>query len=740
MDCYRRPILSAIALSAVLAFAVGQECVAQVAPASPALQDGVPIQQTPVAPAAVEPLEPVQAAPGKIERAPISFDATPSARDSIVARLIATLMPRHHISSIELNDTISKRALDQFIKSLDPLKLYFYQSDIDQFAANSTRIDDMVRAGDLSLAYDIFRRFTQRVDERVAEAQTLLRSEFDFGKDETIIIDPDVATYAKSPAEATDRWRKQIKYALLDLKEQAETAKKKATEEDAKDIVPELDPIERLSRRYDRYARRWKQTDSDDLLEMYLTAVTMGYDPHSTYMSPGTLDDFQIQMRLNLEGIGAALREKDGNTVVTSVITGGAADKDGRLKPDDSIVSVGQGEEGEMVDIVEMPLKDVVDLIRGNKGTLVRLGVKPGGTGTLEILKITRARVELDESGARGEVIEHQLDGGPAKKIGFISLPSFYLDMEGARQQKANFRSSTRDVRNIIEDFKAKGVDGVVLDLSKNGGGSLTEAINLTGLFIDRGPVVQVKDSNGQVQQYADDESGTSWDGPLVVLTSKFSASASEIFAGAIQDYKRGIVVGDPATHGKGTVQTLMDIGQQLFRNKRQNYGALKVTLQQFYLPDGESTQLHGVPADLVLPSITQKMDVGEGDLEFALKHDKVNIARHDVYSMVPVDLLGQLRKNSSQRIAGDKEFSDLIRRIDLYVAQKELATVSLNEAKFMARRAELDAQKEDEKKGEDLQKTQDEIFRDTFYNKEVMNVAHEYIDGLRKQNLAKAS
>ncbi len=731
MDCHRRPFLSSVVVAAIFVVAISQECTAQVAP----LQDP-PIQLQPVVSATPS----AAAGSAPVERPPISFDAVPSSRDRLVTRLLASLMPTHHISSQELNDNLSQRALDLFVDSLDPLKLYFYQSDIDEFHAHATRIDDMVRAGDLTLAYDIFRRFTFRVDERVAVAQELLNGEFDFTKDETIIIDPESAHYAKTPAEARDRWRRQIKYALLDMKEQAQRAEEERKKKgEPAPAVPELDPVERLKRRYNRYARRWKQTDNDDLLEMFLTAVTMAYDPHSTFMSPGTLDDFQIQMRLNLQGIGAALREKDGNTVVTSVIPGGAADKHGKLKPDDVIISVGQGEDGEMVDIVEMPLSDVVDLIRGNKGTLVRLGVKPGGTGSFTVYKIVRDRVELEESAARGEVIEHQLAGAPPRKIGFITLPSFYLDMEGARQQKANFRSSTRDVSRIIDEFKTQGVDGIVLDLSKNGGGSLTEAISLTGLFIDRGPVVQVKDGDGQIQQYADDHLGTAWDGPLVVLSSKFSASASEIFAGAIQDYKRGLIVGDPASHGKGTVQTLMDIGQQIFNHNRENYGALKVTLQQFYLPDGESTQLHGVSADLVLPSITQKMDVGEGDLKYALKHDRVKPARHQVYNMVPADLLGQLRARSQQRIAADKEFIDLIRRIDLYVAQKEQSTVSLNETKFMKRRAELDAQKEDEKEGEELQKTDDEIFHDTFYNREVLNVAHEYIDGLRKQNLAKA-
>ncbi|WP_145178386.1 carboxy terminal-processing peptidase [Rubripirellula lacrimiformis] len=649
--------------------------------------------------------------------------AVPSARDSVVARTIAKLMPENHISAQVLNDTISQRALKLFTDSLDPLKLYFYQSDISEFDLNATSIDDMVRQGDLALAYSIFGRFIQRVDERVAVAQELLDGDFDFTADESIVIDPESAKYASNPDEARDRWRRQIKYSLLDLKD------------DGKD---QAEAVDQLKRRYTRYARRWKQTDSDDLLEMFLTAVTMGYDPHSTYMSPQTLEDFQIQMRLNLDGIGAQLSEKDGKTTVTRVIPGGAAAKHGKLATDDVIVTVGQDDSGESVDVVEMPLSDVVNLIRGRAGTTVRLGVKAGGVGNVEEYKIVRARIELEESAARGEIIEHTMDGSPETlKIGYINLPSFYLDMESARQDKQDFRSSTRDVRRILQDFQAKQVDGVVLDLSKNGGGSLTEAINLTGLFIDRGPVVQVKNSDGSVQQYADEDSGTAWDKPLVVLTSKFSASASEIFAGAIQDYRRGIVIGDPATHGKGTVQTLMDLGQQLFRNNRANFGALKVTLQQFYLPDGESTQLKGVLADVILPSITSKMDVSEGDLKFALEHDRVKAARHSVYNMKPADLIGSLRQRSMTRIAADKEFGDLLRRIELYVSQKEQNTVSLDEEQFMARRKELDSQKEEEEETLETQLSAEEIYRDNFYNREVMNVTHDYVDGLRKQNLA---
>lgn len=647
----------------------------------------------------------------------------PPARDGRVARLIAALMPRNHISAKRLDDTISERALRLYIKSLDPLKLYFLQSDIEEFEKAKLEIDNMVQNGDLGLAYQIFTRFIQRVDERVAVAMELLDGEFDFEKDESIITDPDETKYAETAEESRDRWRRQIKYAILDLKD-----------DEAEDY------IEQLRRRYSRYAKRWKQTDNDDLLEMFLTSVTTAYDPHSTYMSPGTLDDFQIQMSLNLDGIGAQLREKDGNTVVSRVIPGGAAAKHGKLKTDDIIVTVGQGEEGDMVDIVEMPLNDVVDLIRGKAGSLVRLGVKPGGVGNVEEYKITRARIELEESAARGEIIEHHLpDAEETLKIGYINLPSFYLDMDAARQEKADFRSSTRDVRRILIDFQEKGVDGLVLDLSKNGGGSLTEAINLTGLFIDRGPVVQVKNSDGSIQQYADEESGTTWDKPLVVMTSKFSASASEIFAGAIKDYGRGIVVGDPATHGKGTVQTLMDLGQQLFAHNRANYGALKVTLQQFYLPDGQSTQRKGVAADVVLPSITAKMDVAEGDLQYALEHDVVKGAKHSVYNMVPVDLLDQIRMRSEKRVTADEEFADLLRRISSYVAQKEENSVSLKESAFVARRKELESQNKDEEEELVEQMNDGVVYRDGFYNREVMNIVHDYIDGLRDKKLDNA-
>lgn len=651
----------------------------------------------------------------------------PDMGDRRIARLVASLMPRRHISGQPLSDETSQRALGLFLKALDPMKLYFLKSDIDEFTQKQNDIDDMVRQGDLSFAYDMFRRFLQRVDERLVSVEEVMKEDFDFTVDESIVIDADATRYPLDAAEAKERWRRQIKYSILLLEEDGKTLE---------------EALAQLDRRYHRNARRWHQFSDDQLLELFLTSVTSSYDPHTTYMSPSTLDNFNIQMRLNLDGIGAALQERDGETVVSKVIPGGAADKQGELKEDDHIVSVGQGDTGEMVDVVEMPLDEVVKLIRGGAGTVVRLGVKKGGVGETKELKIVRAKVELEDSAARGEIVEEgaKADGSPFK-VGYINLPSFYMDMEGARTNRPNFRSSTRDVAKILADFRDKTVDVVVLDLAANGGGSLTEAINLTGLFIDRGPVVQVKDSQGSVEAYNDEDSGVAWDGPLVVVTSKFSASASEILAGAIKDYRRGLIVGDPATHGKGTVQTLMDLDQQLFGGGANTpLGALKVTLQQFYLPDGESTQRDGVKADVILPSITAHLDVGEADLEYALPTDRVPPTDHRRYRMTSPEVLGYVRAKSAERTKAEEEFSELLERIDTYRRQKEEKFVSLNREKFKEYRQQLDSIQDENKEDEEKPKDPNKVFNDTFYNREVISVAIDYFEALRQQNLAKAS
>jgi len=556
----------------------------------------------------------------------------------------------------------------------------------------------------------------------------VLKDEHDFTVDEEMITEPDMLSHPKTAAEARERWRQRVKYDLLVLK----SDKKEGQE--ARD---------KLSRRYHSFAKRMKQTDSDDLLEMFLTAFTTGFDPHTTYMSASSYDDFIIMMRLNLEGIGAALQVDDGYTVVTKVIPGGAASKHGKLKPEDKIIAVGTTENAEMVDVIDMKLRDVVKMIRGKAGTKVRLKIIPAGVKEAVTYTIVRARVELKDSEAQGKIFkEGQKPDGSPYKFGVIDLPSFYMDMDAARLGKLDYKSTTRDVRKILEDFKKEGVDSIVLDLRKNGGGSLTEAIDLTGLFIDKGPVVQVKDSGDRVQHYDDRNAGLAWEGPLVVLTSKFSASASEILAGAIQDYNRGLVVGDEATHGKGTVQSLLNLGGQLFSNlpNPPNLGALKITMQQFYRPNGDSTQKRGVLADVPLPSITTHMDVGEGDLDYAIEFDKVPEAKYTKYSMTGSEVIVKLKRRSLARRRVNKDFEKLNRNIDRYLKQKAKNSVTLNEKKFFDQRKDLDADKEEEKAFEGASNEDAETIKRDFYLDEVIDITLDYMLELKSKGLAKAS
>jgi carboxyl-terminal processing protease len=451
-------------------------------------------------------------------------------------------------------------------------------------------------------------------------------------------------------------------------------------------------------------------------------------------MSADTLMNFEIQMRLNLEGIGAALEAPEGETVVKKIIPGGAAAKDGRLKSDDRIVGVGQGGEGPIEDVSEMKLNEVVKRIRGHQGTTVRLKVIPKGETEAKVYNIIRQQIELTDSEARSVILEagKKADGSPYK-VGVINLPSFYMDMSGAKSGRDDFKSTTRDVARLLKDFNAQKVDAVVIDLRHNGGGSLTESINLTGLFIDTGPVVQVKDIDGTKQQYEDTDRGLAWTGPLVVLTSKFSASASEIFAGAIQDYKRGLIVGDTSTHGKGTVQSLLDLGQKLFRGlpNAPQLGALKITIQQFYRPDGDSTQSRGVLADVPLPSISSQLDVGESSLDYALKFDHVDALKHPRYNLVDNRLIEQLKNTSAARRKDSKDFQKVTRDIARFNEQKEKKRISLNKEKFLADKAELSAEKQEEKELEEQNDPNRPVVKRDYYFNEVLAITADYVSML---------
>jgi carboxyl-terminal processing protease len=672
-----------------------------------------------------------------------------------IAIFVSSLMDKRHMAQLGVDDEISRRAMEMFFKTLDPMKLYFYQSDVDKFEPEKTRIDDYIKDGDVSLARRIFDVFLERVEERTAVAQKLVDSKFDFTVDESMARDPDKIEWMKSREEADERWRKRVKYDML--------------LQTTDDETPAEQAVEKLHKRYRSIAQRWNQTSNDELLEMFLTAVTMSFDPHSSYMSPENLENFIIQMRLELVGIGASLESKYGETVVRHIVPGGAADKDGRLKVDDVITGVGQGADGEVLDITDMKLNDVVMKIRGKPGTVVRLEVKTAGGAGLQTYDITRARIELKDSEARsavlergphgevlgeeavklagepggaleapsGKVIEQQKPDGSIFRIGVIDLPSFYMDMEGRRNGREDYKSAVRDVRRLLDELKEKKVDLVVVDLRFNGGGSLPESVEMTGLFIDQGPIVQVKGPNGTVIPHPDDKPGAVWEGPLVVLINKFSASASEIFAGAIQDYGRGIIVGDRTTHGKGTVQELEELGRFVSQLNPPNYGALKMTIQKFYRPGGDSTQNRGVVSDIELPSQTTYWEVGESDLDYALKFDSVVPLPHENYRFASAQVVQELRQRSTARIANNEYFKQEEQRIKRYQERKNDATITLNKEKFLAEKAELNTEKEQEELFDNLQTNDRPVFPKTPYNDEVVAIALDYLELLGDSRLA---
>ncbi|MEO1496720.1 MAG: carboxy terminal-processing peptidase [Planctomycetota bacterium] len=653
--------------------------------------------------------------------------AKPSAQDRQIAMAVRLLMEQRHLSRHPIDDEMSQRCLDAFLETLDAWKLYFYQSDIEEFARNRTRLDDLFRRGDISFAHQVFDRFLARIDERVQTALELVDAEHDFTVDEKMVSDRDATAYPRTPEEAYERWRKRIKFDLLvQLADEME--------------LPEA--REKIRKRYTSIRKRWDQTTSDELLEFYLTSMTAGFDPHSSYMSPSTLENFNIGMKLELDGIGASLRSEDGYTVVHEIIAGGAADAEGSLKKGDKITGVGQGSAGDFDDIVDMRLNDVVKLIRGKRGTTVRLQVKPvDNPKELAAYTIVRDRIELKNQEARGAVIEWgEKANGQPYQLGVINLPSFYMDMDGARRNLPDFRSTTRDVRRLLRSFNEQGVDAVMVDLRFNGGGSLTEAVNMTGLFIDRGPVVQVKGPDGRVVPYNDDAPGLEWDGPLVVMTSRFSASASEIFAGAIQDYSRGIVIGDQATHGKGTVQQLFDLGQAIFRiGNGPNLGALKMTIQQFYRPGGDSTQNRGVLADVTIPSLTDHLEgISEAEMDYAIAFDNVAPLAFPRLGMADGRIADALQQLSDTRISASEDFADDRKRIDLYETQKERETVTLNLEQYLAEREQLDEDKEKEELGEKMGDSSRPAFdSEDHYNQEALSITVDYVRLLRENKIA---
>ena len=645
-------------------------------------------------------------------------------QDQLVVRLVCDYLQRAHLNRPEIGEELSKHLFKRFFKDLDPTKGYFLKSDIQEFQPHESELGAALLKGDMSLAYQVHQRFVQRVGERLKLIEELVNAPHDFTAKESLNTDFDHKDYPTGDADLRERWRKRIKFDLLTYRLGTKP-------------IPDDEARQKVLARYKSVLKRWKDVDNFDLMEIYLSSLTACADPHSSYMSPGTLDDFDIAMRLNLEGIGASLRSENGQTIVVEVIPGGAAAVDGRLKANDKIIGVAQGD-GKFVDVVDMKLREVVKLIRGRRGTPVELRILPADKIEPVVLALTRQKVELKEQEARGEVIEQgkKADGTPYR-LGVIDLPSFYADMSAARGGRGNAKSATEDVRRILKDFNAKGVDGVVLDLRRNGGGALSEALSLTGLFIDQGPIVQVKGFQGKVQRYDDPEKGTVYAGPLMVLVSRLSASASEILAGALQDYGRALVVGDSGTHGKGTVQMVIDLGDRVQVNPPLKLGALKLTIQQFYRVNGDSTQNRGVTPDLVLPSITEYLTTGEKELDNAVAFSHVNPVEHDELNLVPAELKAILKTRSTERVKNSAEFDKLMKQVAQLKARRDRKSIPLNEQELREQFKQEEAEKADQKENGILPPETPATntvykFPRTFENKEVLQIMEDFLQGKR--------
>ena len=642
----------------------------------------------------------------------------PTAEDATTAKLVCSMVSRFHINHGEIDDSVAPRLFDQFLEMLDPQKVYFMQEDIDRFSKSKMQLDDMVKNGDVNFAYDVFDQYRRRFDQRMEYVHKLIDMDHDFTVVESLNTDAENLPWATTSDEVNDRWRRRVKFDVLNR-----TLDKDEKIEEVRD---------RLHKRYNTLLRSIHDTETSEVLEMYLSALTHCFDPHSSYMSPQTLEEFRISMQLSLDGIGAALRSEDGNTFIASIVKGGAAQKDGRLEIDDQITAVAQ-ETGEFVDIVEMKLSKVVRLIRGPRGSKVRLQVAKAGTNESVVYELIRRKIELSESAVKGEIIETTDRLGRKAKIGVINIPSFYRDFNGAEQGVEDFRSTARDLQEVLVDFRRLGgVEGIVIDLRYNGGGALSEAIEVTGLFIDQGPVVQVKEPGSKVKTYSDDIEGA-FNEPLIVVCNRMSASASEIFAGAIKDYGRGIVIGDMTTHGKGTVQNVMPVSPQMFQFfNRQDRGALKLTINQFYRVNGDSTQNLGVKSDVVLPSLLDHMEIGESSLENALAFDQIAPAEHTSLAYVNADVISKLKKQSGERVAANKDFQKVQKDIAEYIERKNRKSIPLNAEQLRAERAkdEQDSKEEDDAAAD----SEDEgpVLPVTAYNDEILNIAVDYVQLLR--------
>ena len=598
----------------------------------------------------------------------------PARQEAQAAHLAAELLARYHYRGMPLDAALSEKIFDQYLKSLDSEKLFFVQSDIDQLSGDRAKLGDAILKENLAVPFAIFNLYERRAAERFAYARTLLKPGFDFQQKESYQFVREKEAWPKSEAEVRDLWRKRVKNDWLRLKLAGKSDKN----------IGEI-----LDKRYDNFLKRIGRAKSADAFQTFMNAYTMAIEPHTNYLGPRAAEDFAISMKLSLVGIGAALAELDEYTTIRELIPGGPAILSGQLKVGDRIVGVAQGENGVMTDVMGWRLDDTIVLIRGAADSVVVLDVLPADTGPdgkHKLVSLVRKKINLAEQSAKSSV-RTIVEGKATRRVGVISLPSFYEDFAARQKGVKDYKSAARDVARLLEELKAQKVDSVLIDLRNNGGGSMTEAVELTGLFIDKGPVVQQRNAGGEITVVSDTQAGVAWDGPLGVLINRGSASASEIFAAAIQDYGRGLILGEPS-FGKGTVQTMVDL-DQIAKNAKPQFGELKITIAQFFRINGGTTQLRGVKPDIPFTALADAENFGESSFANALPWVQIQAVGYtpagDLRGLLPA-----LATLHEARVKKDKDFQDLQEDVAEFRRQRKQNLVSLNEAE---RRKERDTQ-----------------------------------------------
>ena len=608
--------------------------------------------------------------PSPVADAPGILQATDRQRQ--VTRMTTRFVERFHYTHQPIDDRASEQILNNYLQALDGNRQYFLESDIVYFSRYRHSLDDVLASGDIEPVFDIFRLYRLRAQQHLGYAISLLDRSPDFTVDEDFQFDREKAPWIATPQEMQDNWRRRVKNDAISLLMADKT-------------WPEAAGI--LRKRYERVLKRINGLDSDEVFETFMNAFARTLDPHSSYLSPRQSEEQRIQMSLSYQGIGASLQLDDDVVKILNVIPGGPAAIDGRLKANDRITGVGQGASGDMVDVVGWQLDDVVQLIRGPQGTTVRLQVLPANAppgGQEQVLSLVRDKIKLEEQAAKSETRTIRRDGR-AIKIGVITVPSFYQDFDARSRGDEDYRSTTRDVRRLLEDLQRQGIEGLVIDLRGNGGGLLTEAASLTGLFVDGGPIVQLRDANGRVEVLPDPVASVAYAGPLVVLVDRFSASASEIFSAAIQDYRRGIIIGQQ-TFGKGTVQNLYPLDQYARRPAEPGLGQLTLTIGKFYRVTGGSTQNRGVVPDIALPSGVDPDEIGENSRDGALPWDQISATRFRAAGPLNA-AVAYLTQHEVERMQSDPDVRYLLSGIEARAEMRAQQTVSLNLKKRLQER-----------------------------------------------------